>query len=167
MSNFIADLDRSKPTEFDPVADGASEIRGIKDSLRDTFPFANTALTVSNEAIVEAVEAIQSGQAGGIVASCKYNGSSIKYSSNISSVTPVGNNGYRVNFISDIDEFDDHYAVSITPFVSQSGLPTLVTLTGFNSSWVEFTMTEITNGGQQAPSAPVGFSLLIVDMVQG
>lgn len=65
MSDFITDLDKAKPTEFDPVADGAAEIRSIKEALRSTFPYANTALTVSNESIAEAVQKVNSGEIGG------------------------------------------------------------------------------------------------------
>lgn len=65
MTDFVTDLDKAKPTEFDPVADGAAEIRNIKTVLRDTFPNANTALTVSNESIVEAVQKVNNGEIGG------------------------------------------------------------------------------------------------------
>lgn len=100
----------------------------------------------------------------GVVASVKYNGSEIKYSEGVSSVTPLGNNGYNVSFETDIPEFDDHYAVQITMFVSSNNRPTIATLTGFSANSVQFTVTEFTNGGQQEPDAPVGFSMLIVDM---
>jgi hypothetical protein len=33
------------------VAEGAEEIRAIKEALKNTFPYANSALTVSNDAI--------------------------------------------------------------------------------------------------------------------
>ena len=102
----------------------------------------------------------------GVVASVKFNGSEIKYSQGVSEVIPLGNTGYDVKFDSDIAEFDEHFAVQITPFVSQSNLPNVVTLTGFSASSVQFTVTEINNGVNQAPSAPVGFSLLVVDMEQ-
>ena len=51
MATFINNLDPAKPTSVDPVADGAEEIRGIKQALRDTFPYATSPLTVSNEAL--------------------------------------------------------------------------------------------------------------------
>lgn len=49
--SYINDLDKTKPTAFDPVADGADEIRELKVALRNTFPYANSALDVSNESL--------------------------------------------------------------------------------------------------------------------
>ena len=102
----------------------------------------------------------------GIVASCKYNGTSIMYQEGVSSVVQVGSGGYRVNFTSDIPGFDNHYAPIVTPFVSANNRPVLASLTGFTDSWVEFTMTEFDGGGNSAPAIDTGFSLLIVDMIQ-
>ena len=101
----------------------------------------------------------------GIVASCKFNGTSIMYQEGVSSVAQVGSGGYRVNFTSDIPGFDNHYAPIVTPFVSSNGLPVVVALTGFTDSWVEFTMTEFDGNGNSSPAINTGFSLLIVDMV--
>lgn len=52
---FITDLDENTPSRTDPVAEGADRIREIKAILRNTFPYANSALTVSNDAVEEAV----------------------------------------------------------------------------------------------------------------
>ena len=92
LAPFVGSLDTSKPTRVDPVAEGADQIRNLKESVRKTFPLANTALKVSNEAINEAViETIPEiasrvnaldpslppigtpERSGPIVASCKYN----------------------------------------------------------------------------------------------
>ena len=120
MSDFITDLDKSKPTEFDPVADGAGEIRSIKSALRDTFPNANTPLTVSNESIVEAVEAVNSGNVGNPaalqLAHCKYSDKaqpSVRYAVNIESVERTGPGNYVVKFEVEIKNFD--YTIAITP----------------------------------------------------
>lgn len=51
MTDYVQDLDKTSPTEFDPVADGAREIRELKIALRNTFPYANSSLDVSNESI--------------------------------------------------------------------------------------------------------------------
>ena len=51
MATFINNLDPTKPSAIDPIADGAEEIRNIKQALRDTFPYATSPLTVSNEAL--------------------------------------------------------------------------------------------------------------------
>ena len=52
---FVKNLDTNKPKRTDPVADGADEIKNLKESVRKTFPQANTALRVSNDAINEAI----------------------------------------------------------------------------------------------------------------
>jgi len=59
MSNhYVTTLDASRPQLTDPVAEGAEEIRIVKESIKNTFPYANSALTVSNAAIVAAVEGL-------------------------------------------------------------------------------------------------------------
>lgn len=94
VAPFVGSLDTSKPTRVDPVSEGADEIRNLKESVRKTFPLANTALKVSNDAINEAitetipeiasrVNALDPSQppigtpdddrGSAIVASCKYN----------------------------------------------------------------------------------------------
>lgn len=113
---FVGSLDTSKPSRVDPVAEGADEIRNLKESVRKTFPLANTSLKVSNDAINEAVmetipeiasrvNALDPSQppigtpdkGSAIVASCKYNtlepnepnapiGSPLPYAHNVSKV---------------------------------------------------------------------------------
>ncbi len=100
----------------------------------------------------------------GVVASVKWNGTSIMYSDGVSAVTPLGNAGYNVEFESEIADFDQHYAVQITMFVSGDNRPTIPTVTGLTNSSVQFTVTEFESGSQGDPSAPVGFSMIIVDM---
>lgn len=56
MSGFITDLDEGRPTRSDPVAEGADEIKALKASLKKTFPYANSPLTISNDAIENAVK---------------------------------------------------------------------------------------------------------------
>lgn len=51
MATFINNLDPTKPSSVDPVAEGAEEIRAIKQALKDSFPYATSPLTVSNEAL--------------------------------------------------------------------------------------------------------------------
>lgn len=51
MANYITNLDASKPTSADPVAEGAEEIRAVKEALKNTFPYANSPMKVSNDAI--------------------------------------------------------------------------------------------------------------------
>lgn len=59
MANqYVTTLDASRPQLTDPVAEGAEEIRTVKETIKNTFPYANSPLTVSNAAIVEAIESM-------------------------------------------------------------------------------------------------------------
>jgi hypothetical protein len=58
MMGYITTLDASKPIATDPVAEGAAEIRMIKETLKDTFPSASGPLRVSNEAIAVTLQEI-------------------------------------------------------------------------------------------------------------
>lgn len=55
---YITTLDASKPVATDPIAEGAEEIRVIKETLKDTFPSANGPLRVSNEAIAVTLQEV-------------------------------------------------------------------------------------------------------------
>ena len=68
MSGFITDLDAGRPTRSDPVAEGADEIKALKASLKKTFPYANSPLTISNDAIENAVKGTMVDQGGQISA---------------------------------------------------------------------------------------------------
>ena len=56
MTNYVQDLNVTKPTDNDAVADGAREIRDVKSALKETFPRANSALDVSNDSINTAIQ---------------------------------------------------------------------------------------------------------------
>ena len=64
MANqYITSLDASVPQITDPVSDGAEEIRNLKEVVKNSFPYANSPLNVSNEAIVDAIQSMtQMGQ---------------------------------------------------------------------------------------------------------
>lgn len=160
---YISDLDASNPAGGDSISEGDDHIRNIKRAVKDSFPNVDGPVELSTAEFNTLKSQLQN---GGIVASCKFNGTSIMYQEGVSSVVQVGNGGYRVNFASDISGFDNHYAPIVTPFVSSSGRPVLASLTGFNDSWVEFTMAEFDGSGNSAPAVNTGFSLLIVDMIQ-
>ena len=57
-TQYVTSLDASVPQITDPVANGAEEIRTVKECLKHSFPYANSPLNVSNEAIVDAVQSI-------------------------------------------------------------------------------------------------------------
>ena len=56
MSGYVQDLNVAKPSDNDAVSDGAREIRDVKSALKKTFPRANSALDVSNDAINTAIQ---------------------------------------------------------------------------------------------------------------
>jgi hypothetical protein len=186
--SYVKDLDASKPTDIDAVADGAGEIREVKDALKTTFPQANTALTVSNEAINEAIKteipsldsrlnALDGGVAGGgsaIAASCKYNSVELKYAHNISKVEmPAPGQGgtqyasCRVTFANQIPDFDNHYAIIIQPYAtSANNTQVIATVNNQNSAYVEFVWATLKDGNWAAPLGPPAFSLIVVDYEQ-
>lgn len=68
FDGFVTDLDQYKPTRSDPVAEGADAIREIKSALKKTFPYANSPLAISNDAIETAVKTTLVEQSGTIAA---------------------------------------------------------------------------------------------------
>ena len=160
---YIDSLDPTAPAGGDSISEGDDHIRNIKRAIKDTFPNVDGPVELTTAEFGELKSGLSN---GGIVASCKYNGTSIMYQEGVSSVVQVGNGGYRVNFQSDIAGFDNHYAPIVTPFVSSNNRPVLASLTGFTDSWVEFTLAEFDGSGNSAPAVNTGFSLLIVDMIQ-
>jgi hypothetical protein len=160
---YISSLDPTAPAGGDSISEGDDHIRNIKKALTGSFPNVDGPVDLTTAEFA----ALKSSLANaGIVASCKYNGSSIMYQEGISSVTSIGAGGYRVTFESDIDGFDNHYAPVVTPFVSPNGRPVVVALTGFSNSYLEFTLTEFAGDGTSSPAANTGFSLIVVDMIQ-
>jgi hypothetical protein len=125
MSEFITDLDKSKPTEFDPVADGAAEIRSIKSALRDTFPYANTPLTVSNEAIVDAVNSVNAGGSSQL-AHAKWGPEGMSYAVNVESITETSKGNFTIKFARTIANYD--YMIAITP-AAVNGRPVIAYVT--------------------------------------
>ena len=184
--SYVKDLDATKPTDVDAVADGAGEIRGVKDALKTTFPQANTALTVSNEAINEAVktkipsldtrlDALDGGVEGGgsaIAASCKFNGLAIKYGHNIAKVEipAPGQSDFgscRVTFENQIPDFDLHYAVIVQPYgTPQVNNHVIATVNNQQADWVEWAWGYWNGSSWTTPPAAPGFSLIVVDYEQ-
>ena len=160
---YISSLDPTAPAGGDSISEGDDHIRNIKKALTGSFPNVDGPVDLSTAEFAALKVGLSN---SGIVASCKYNGSAIMYQEGISSVTPIGNGGYRVTFESGIDGFDNHYAPIVTPFVSANGRPVVVALTGFSDSYLEFTLTEFAGDGTSNPAPNTGFSLLIVDMIQ-
>jgi len=160
---YIDSLDPTAPAGGDSISEGDDHIRNIKRAIKDTFPNVDGPVDLTTAEFGALKSSLSN---GGIVASCKYNGSQIMYKEGVTTVQDLGGGGYRVNFDSAITDFNDHYAPIITPFWSVPDLrPTLVSLTGFNENWVEFIITRINADGTNGGAEGNGFSLLIVDMI--
>ena len=172
---YVNSLNPDNPTPLDSVSEGDDHIRNIKAALVATFPTVDGAVTLTTEDFSK----LQSGlDNGGVVASCKYNGYGLMYKEGVTSVSNgwdgddgLGPGAYKVYFDSEIPEFDQHYAPIITSFPAivngVGAYPCVIALQGFYADSIEFTVHQIggpENGG--ASQNPVGFSLLIVDMVQ-
>ena len=161
---YINSLDPSLPSGGDSIAEGDDHIRNLKKGIKNTFPNVTGEVSLSNKDFSDLKDQLDNPSAHEMVASCKYNGIEMKYGSNIRSVTPNGNAGYTVQFNSPIPNADEHFAVSITPFVSAQNTVVVASLVGFASDSVTFSMTEIKSTGPETPDSPVGFSLIIIDM---
>ena len=159
---YIDSLDPTAPAGGDSISEGDDHIRNIKRAIKDTFPNVDGPVDLTTAEFGALKSSLSN---GGIVASCKYNGTSIMYQEGVSSVTELGSGGYRVTFDSQITGFDSHYAPLITPFVSSNGRPVVCALTGFTATELEFTMTEFDGQGGSSPALNSGFSLIIVDMI--
>ena len=161
----------------------------MKDALKTTFPQANTPLTVSNEAINEAIKteipsldtrlnALDGGVTGGgsaIAASVKYNSVEIKYNHNVAKVeVPAPGQGgsqygsCRVTFLNQIPDFDNHYAIVIQPYATgANNTQILATVNNQNAAYVEFAFATLQDASTWgAPAGPVAFSLIVVDYEQ-
>jgi hypothetical protein len=108
-------------------------------------------------------------QGSAITVSCKYNGSELRYGKNVDRIEQQG--GYTwVYFQNQVEGFDDHYAVTVTPFVylgdNSAGRMAISVLTGFTSEWVQFITRVEVNGEWVDPTEGYGFSLLVVDIEQ-
>lgn len=182
MATFIKDLDRAKPTDLDAVADGAGEIRDVKNVLQNTFPQANSALNVSNESVNQAVQDeipeikrrldnIDGGEGGGaIAASVKFNGTEIKYGHNVAKVEipAPGKSGYgtcRVTLQNQIPEWDLHYAVLVQPY-STANAYVNHTITDQQADYVEWAWAVWDGNDWVPPPLKLGFSMVIVDIYQ-
>jgi hypothetical protein len=160
---YIDSLDPKSPVGGDSISEGDDHIRNIKKAIKNTFPEVTGPVDLTNAEFAALKSSLTN---GGIVASCKYNGTKIMYEEGIDSVDDLGGGGYRVNFSSQISGFDDHYSPIITPFWSVPGFrPTLVSLTGFTENWVEFIITQINADGSNEGAIGNGFSLLVVDLI--
>jgi hypothetical protein len=160
---YISSLDPTAPAGGDSISEGDDHIRNIKKALTGSFPNVDGPVDLSTAEFALLKSSLSN---GGIVASCKYNGSNIMYQEGISSVTQISDGNYTVAFESNITGFDQHYAPIITPFISPRNRLCVVALQGFTDTELTFSLVELVGDGTQAAGKDTGFSLLIVDMIQ-
>jgi hypothetical protein len=162
--NFISDLDKNNPSGSDSISQGDDHIRNIKKAITNTFPNVKGAVTVTHEELNSLGDVL--GRQSGVFASVKYNGSSVMYSQNVSSVTPTGNGiGTRVTFSQPTAGFDHHYVVLIQPYATNNR-HVICTVTDQRDTYVEFTTLEFDGANWGSPIAPIGFSMVMIDMIQ-
>jgi hypothetical protein len=139
---------------------------------KDALASGDSAKIVRGSELSEEFEAIRDDLAtSAVTVSVKYNGDDVMYSNNVERVDQTGNQTF-VYFGNQVEEFDNHYAVQITPFVylgNGGGQPAICSLTGFTENYVSFT-TKILDGNNWVdPNLEVngiGFSLIIIDIKQ-
>ena len=137
---------------------------------KDSLPSGDSAKIIRGSELSEEFESIRDDLAtSAITVSCKYNGTEFRYSKNVDRVEQQG--GYTwVYFGNQVEGFDDHYAVTVTPFVylgdNSAGRMAISVLTGFTSEYVQFVTRVDVDGQWVDPTEGYGFSLLIVDIDQ-
>jgi hypothetical protein len=137
---------------------------------KDALPSGNSAKIIRGSELSEEFEAIRDDLATSpITVSCKYNGTELRYSKNVARVDQQGGTTW-VYFKDQVEGFDDHYAVTVTPFVylgdNSAGRMAISVLTGFTSEWVQFVTRVDVDGKWVDPTSGYGFSLLVVDIEQ-
>ena len=139
---------------------------------KDSLPSGSSGKVIRGSELSEEFEGIRDDLAtSAVTVSVKYNGSEVMYSNNVERVDQSGNQTF-VYFGNQVEEFDNHYAVQITPFVylgNGGAQPAIVTLTGFTENYVSFT-TKILDGqtwvDPNLETNGIGFSLIIIDIKQ-
>jgi hypothetical protein len=159
----ISDLDINNPAGGDSISEGDDHIRNIKRAIKNTFPNITDPVTATQDEINKLSDFVRTGN--GVFASCKWNGTDLMYSHNVSSVSDLGNGGYKVFFKQPTDGFDHHYAVQATP-IATNARPVMIQVTDQRADWVAFTCAEWDGGQMGAPVSPVGFYMTMVDMIQ-
>jgi hypothetical protein len=160
----ISDLDINNPAGGDSISEGDDHLRNIKRAIKNTFPNITDPVTATAEDLNKMTDFASTGN--GVFASLKWNGQTIMYGHNISSVVPMGTTAYRVNFKQPTDGFDHHYALQITPIATNARF-VIMCVTDQRSDWAEFSVTESPDGNTWGPpSGPCGFYMTMVDMIQ-
>ena len=162
--NFINDLDPASPTGADSISEGDDHLRLLKKAIKDTFPNVTEAINSTAAEIDEAV-AGYAPKKSGVFASCRYNGSSIMYEDNISSVTAINPGRTRVVFTSPTSGFDHQFAIMLQPYATGNN-SLVMTVTDQRSDYFDFSTVEFDGTSWVAPESAAGFGLVIFDMVE-
>ena len=160
---YINDLDVNNPSGGDSISEGDDHIRNIKKSIKNTFPNVNEPVTATAEDLNKMTDFAATGN--GVFASCKFNGTTMMYGHNVSSINVLNTGAYRINFNQPTDGFDHHYAVQLT-MIATNGRPVIGQVTDQRDTYVDFTATELNGASWGAPAGPLGFYMTMVDMIQ-
>ena len=160
---FISDLDVNNPSGGDSISEGDDHLRNIKKAIKSTFPNVNEAVTATAEDLNKMSNFASTGN--GVFASCKWNGASLMYGHNISSVQQSGPKRYLVNFTQPTDGFDNHYAVQVTP-VATNSRAVVAMVTDQRDNYVQVDMWEFDGTTWGDPASPLGFYMTMTDMIQ-
>lgn len=165
-ASYIKDLDPDQPQGNESISEGDDHLRVIKYALTKSFPNVDGAVDWTPQDFADVKEAVQnSPETNGIFASCKFNGSSLMYGHNVASVTVVNNGQYRVNFTQPTDGFDNHYAIQVTP-IATNNRPVIACVNDQRDNYCEFAVKEEVGGAWNTPIGPIGFYMVMIDMIQ-
>ena len=111
------------------------------------------------------------------MAGCKYNGTDVKYSYNVSSVENRGGGIWRVNFTTPINEDQTitlpdgtvvnpgDFAAIVTPYAT-NGRMAIASITDQQEAFVDIAIREL-DGNSWVIPASIGFAFLLIDQVPG
>jgi len=101
-----------------------------------------------------------------IFASCKFNGTEVKYSYNIDRVEQVGG-AYRIHFVTPINPDGaltaGDFAGVLTPYTT-NGLPVIGFITDQREAYVDVGFRQLNGDAWEVPSAQ-GFAFILIDQV--
>jgi len=102
-----------------------------------------------------------------IFASCKFNGTEVKYSHNIDRVEGLSDGAYRIHFITPINpdgpESAGDFAGVLTPYTT-NGVPVIGFITDQREAFVDVGFRQLSGSTWEGPSAQ-GFAFILIDQV--
>ena len=167
---YISDLDQNNPAGGDSISEGDDHIRNIKKAIKGTFPNVTDAVTVTSEELNQLPQIIDSVGSGSGLASCKYNGTEVKYGYNVDRVEKIADGAYRIYFISPINADGNltsgDYAGLLTPYTT-NGRPVIGWITDQRESYVDVGFRDLDGNGDWVNPSSQGFAFILIDQVPG